>query len=167
MPAPLFFSKMILTPRYFVHPQTRIAGIDTTSAGRPSLASERILNDVLGYIKIYEPKFLIQLFGTEDAAEIEKRPDILRMLANPDEGTSVIAKYVYFYYARDHITFNTMAGDKILNGDDSRTVSGQMRLVNLWNEMVDECFAIIKTAGDSITPDWQGDIFYKINIFNL
>lgn len=160
---------MILDERYFSHPRTYIAGIETRSDGVPAGNAPKLIADIRAYIDQYEPRFLRMLLG--DCARIPPEVFAKRLrplLAQPDRGTSVIAKYVYFYYARDHATFNTVAGEKIKNTEESSRASAAARLVRLWNDMVDECYEIIRSVpGIEIHPDMEAEIFYKINLFNL
>ena len=108
------------------------------------------------------------LLGSDVADNIEDYPDIVSMLAQPDKGTSVIAKYVYFYYSRDHMTFNTVAGEKLKNTENRTRTSPTHRLVRVWNDMVDECREIIRIVDDvKLCPDFYAEIFEPINTYNL
>ena len=108
------------------------------------------------------------LLGPEVADHLKDYPELLPLLAQPDKGTSVIAKYIYFYYSRDHMTFNTVAGEKLKNTENSTRTSPTHRLVRLWNDMVDECRYIVTCIEDvEICPDFNAEIFEKINAFNL
>lgn len=159
---------MIIDERYFSYPATRIPGIDTKSDGMPSGQAARIISDINAYIARYEPLFLRSLLGEEVARNICDYPDILPLLAQPDAGTSVIAKYVFFRYSRDNMSFNTPAGEKLKTTENSRGVSPNARLVILWNDMVDECRDIVHKIEDvEICPDFESNIFEKINAFNL
>lgn len=159
---------MLINAQYFTHPDTRIAGIDTESDGKPAGPAPQLIADITSYIQQYEPVFLEMLLGREAARNIDKYPDIKALLVQPDKGTSVIAKYVYFMYARDHVSFNTVAGEKIKRTPESSSVLPNSRLVMLWNDMVDECWHIISTIkGSVICPVFCSDIFEKINGFNL
>lgn len=160
---------MILDERYFSHPRTYIAGIETRSDGVPAGNAPKLIADIRAYIDRYEPRFLRMLLGDCALMHAEGLPKRLRhLLAQPDRGTSVIAEYVYFHYARDHMTFNTVAGEKLKNTEDSSRASAAARLVRLWNDMVDECHEILRSARDiEIRPDMEAEIFHKINTFNL
>lgn len=159
---------MLIDERYFTYPETYIAGIETKSDGKPAGPAPKIISDIQAYIGKYEPKFLRMLLGAEVADRLKDHPGLLPMLAQPDKGTSVIAKYVYFYYSRDHMTFNTVAGEKLKNTENSTRTSPTHRLVQLWNDMVDECREIIHGIDDvELCPDFDAEIFEKINVFNL
>lgn len=179
---------MLLTPRYFDNPMTRIAGIETKTDCRPSPTAERILRDLTAYIKRYEPEFLRMLLGPYVTDNINKYEDIHTLLANPETGESAIAKYVYFHYSRDNATFNTVAGEKLKTTENSRNVSASARLVRVWNEMVDDCGRILseiekmkqyeimplslnaqppKYSLREVRPDFNADIFKRINIYGL
>lgn len=169
---------MLINERYFSHPQTRIAGIDTRSDGRPTPTAERIIRDINAFIEVLEPRFLTMLLGPDAAAQLESPAsdeaiEALRArLANPETGTSVIAKYVYFYYSRENMTFNTVAGEKLKLTDNSRAVMPTVRLVRVWNDMVDECRELIRALIRErqcvhILPNFNSEIFEKINPYNL
>lgn len=176
---------MLINERYFSHPKTRIAGIDTRSDGKLTPTAERIIRDINAFVEVYEPRFLRMFLGPDAAAMVEscqpheatKTAEALEslraLLADPGQGTSVIAKYVYFYYSRENITFNTMAGEKLKITENSRAVTPTVRLVHLWNEMVDECREIVNTLNRErrydlpIFPDFDAEIFEKINVYNL
>lgn len=166
---PCPFIAMILDERYFSHPRTYIAGIETRSDGVPAGNAPKLIADIRAYIDRYEPRFLRMLLGDYALMPAESFPQDLRsLLAQPDRGTSVIAKYVYFYYARDHMTFNTVAGEKLKNTEESSRASASARLVRLWNDMVDECYEILRSVPClDIRPHMGAEIFYKINLFNL
>ena len=143
---------MILDERYFTYPETYIAGIETKSDGKPAGPAPKIISDIQAYIAKYEPRFL----------------RIVALLAQPDKGTSVIAKYIYFYYSRDHMTFNTVAGEKLKNTESSTRTSPTHRLVRVWNDMVDECREIIRIVDNvKLCPDFYAEIFEPINTYNL
>lgn len=159
---------MIIDERYFTYPETYIAGIETKSDGKPAGPAPKIISDIQAYIAKYEPRFLRMLLGSDVADNIEDYPVIVALLAQSDKGTSVIAKYVYFYYLRDHMTFNTVAGEKLKNTEKSTRTSPTHRLVRVWNDMVDECRQIIHSIDDvELSPDFYAEIFEPINIYNL
>ena len=159
---------MILDERYFTYPETYIAGIETKSDGKPAGKAPQIISDIQAYIAKYEPRFLRMLLGPDVAGNIEDYPAIVALLAQPDEGTSVIAKYVYFYYSRDHMTFNTVAGEKLKNTESSSRTSPTHRLVHVWNDMVAEGLEIINSIDDvELAPDLRADIFQPINVHNI
>lgn len=159
---------MLIDERYFTYPETYIAGIETKSDGKPAGPALKIISDIQAYIAKYEPRFLRMLLGSDVADNIEDYPAIITLLAQPDKGTSVIAKYVYFYYSRDHMTFNTVAGEKLKNTENSTRTSPTHRLVRIWNDMVDECWHIIHSIDKvELCPDFHAEIFEKINTFNL
>lgn len=159
---------MLIDERYFTYPETYIAGIETKSDGKPAGPALKIISDIQAYIAKYEPRFLRMLLGSDVADNIEDYPAIIALLAQPDKGTSVIAKYVYFYYSRDHMTFNTVAGEKLKNTENSTRTSPTHRLVRVWNDMVDECWHIIHSIDKvELCPDFHAEIFEKINTFNL
>ena len=159
---------MIIDERYFTYPETYVAGIDTMSSGQLSPTAQKIIAEVNTYIRKYEPRFLRALLGPEVAQTIDQYPELKKRLANPKEGTSVIAKYVYFMYSRDKSTFNTMAGEKVKNTENSTRVSAAQRLARVWNDMSDECWDIINTTENvELAPNMGDDIFCRVNIFNL
>lgn len=159
---------MLIDERYFTHPETYVAGIEVQSDGRPAGNAPKIIGDLKAYTARYEPELLCKLLGEEVAARVEDYPSLLPLLVQPERGTSVIAKYVYFHYARDRMTFNTAAGEKLVKTENSTRTSPVHRLVRLWNDMVDECRAIACRAADAeIRPDFEAEIFEKINVFNL
>lgn len=160
---------MIIDERYFTYPTTYIAGIETVDAnGRPAGMAPKIINDIKAYIARLEPLFLKQLLGDKISKNACNYPKLMPLLVQPDHGTSVIAKYVYFFYSRDHASFNTVSGEKIKTTDSSRPASVSFRLAQTWNEMVDECWNIVKMADDiDIKPRYESEIFEKINVFNL
>ena len=166
----------------------RIAGIETKTDCRPSPTAERILRDLTAYIERYEPMFIRMLLGPYVAANIDKYENIHTLLANPETGDSAIAKYVYFHYSRDNATFNTVAGEKLKTTESSRNVSSSARLVRVWNDMVNDCGRIISEIENmkqyeimqlslnaqpqqyslrEVRPDFDADIFKKINIYGL
>lgn len=159
---------MIIDERYFTNPETYIAGIEIQSDGKTSGKAARIISDIRAYIAKYEPRFLRMLLGKDIADNIEDHPDIVALLAQPDKGTSVIAKYVYFYYSRDHMTFNTVAGEKVKNTENSSRATAGPRLVRVWNDMVGENWQILRSVEDvELSPDIRADIFEPINDFNI
>lgn len=159
---------MLIDERYFTYPETYVAGIETKSDGKPAGNAPKLISDLRAYTAKYEPKFLRMLLGPEVADHLKDYPELLPLLAQPDKGTSVIAKYIYFYYSRDHMTFNTVAGEKLKNTENSTRTSPTHRLVRLWNDMVDECRYIVTCIEDvEICPDFNAEIFEKINAFNL
>lgn len=159
---------MIIDERYFTYPETYIAGIETKSDGVPAGNAPKIIGEINAYIRKYEPRFLRELLGREVADNIDKYPEIRKLLANETDGTSVIAKYVYFMYTRDNVTFNTVAGEKLKNTENSTRTFPVQRLVHVWNDMVDECWGIINSVdGVEIHPNLQAGIFDKINVFGL
>lgn len=162
------YATMLIDYRYFIHPKTRIAGIDTTKDGKPTDAAERIINDITAYIKKYEPRYLRMLLGPQYQAILDADKTIKAMLVDPNTGTSVIADYVYFYYLRDFSTANTMAGEKIKIADNSERSTAAFRLVTLWNEMVRESICIVKSiTHPDVKPDYDMDIFNPINPYGL
>lgn len=159
---------MLIDERYFTYPETYIAGIETKSDGKPAGPAPKIISDIQAYIAKYEPKFLRMLLGAEVADRLKDYPELLPLLVQADNGTSVIAKYIYFYYSRDHMTFNTVAGEKLKNTENSTRISPTHRLVRVWNDMVDECWHIIHSIDKvELCPDFNAEIFEKINAFNL
>lgn len=159
---------MIIDERYFTYPETYIAGIETKSDGVPAGNAPKIIGEINAYIRKYEPRFLRDLLGRDVAENIDKYPKIRKLLANETEGTSVIAKYVYFMYTRDNVTFNTVAGEKLKNTENSTRTFPVQRLVRVWNDMVDECRSIVNSVEDAeIHPNLQSGIFDKINVYGL
>lgn len=159
---------MLIDERYFTHPETYVSGIETKSDGKPAGPAPKIISDIQAYIAKYEPKFLRMLLGAEVADHLKDYPELLPLLVQPDRGTSVIAKYIYFYYSRDHMTFNTVAGEKLKNTENSTRTSPTHRLVRIWNDMVDECWHIIHSIDKvELCPDFHAEIFEPINTFNL
>lgn len=159
---------MILDDRYFTYPETYIAGIEIKSGGVPSANAQKVINEVNTYIRRYEPRFLRALLGADVADNIDQYPGLKKLLADEKEGTSVIAKYVYFMYSRDKATFNTVAGEKLKNTESSTRVSAAQRLSRVWNDMSDECWRIVNTVEDvELAPDFGDDIFCRVNVFNL
>ncbi len=159
---------MLIDETYFMRPETYIAGIEINSNGRPAGLAPKLIADINAYIERLEPRFLRMLLGEEVAARVEDYPSILGLLRQPRHSRSVIAKYVYFYYSRDHATFNTVAGEKLKNIDMSTRTSPAPRLVALWNDMVAECWDIVNSIEDvEICPCFDADIFEQINIFNV
>lgn len=159
---------MLIDERYFTYPETYVAGIETKSDGKPAGNAPKIIGDIQAYIAKYEPRFLRMLLGKDVADNIKDYPAIVALLAQPDKGTSVIAKYVYFYYSRDHMTFNTVAGEKLKNTESSTRTSPTHRLVRVWNDMADECWQIIHIIDDvELSPDLGAEIFIPINAYNL
>lgn len=159
---------MIIDERYFTYPETYIAGIETKSDGVPAGNAPKIIGEINAYIRKYEPRFLRDLLGIEVAGSIDKYPKIRKLLANETEGASVIAKYVYFMYSRDKMTFNTVAGEKLKNTENSTRTSPVQRLVRVWNDMVDECWSIVNSIEDvEVHPNFRASIFDKINVFGL
>lgn len=159
---------MLIDERYFTYPETYIAGIETKSDGKPAGPAPKIISDIQAYIAKYELRFLRMLLGAEVADRLKEYPELLPLLVQADNGTSVIAKYIYFYYSRDHMTFNTVAGEKLKNTENSTRTSPTHRLVRVWNDMVDECWHIIHSIDKvELCPDFHAEIFEKINAFNL
>lgn len=159
---------MLIDEKYFTHPDTYVAGIEVQSDGRPAGNAPKIISDLRAYTARYEPQFLRMLLGPDVAGRIGEYPELLPLLVQPDAGTSVIAKYIYFYYSRDHMTFNTVAGEKIPRTENSTRTSPAHRLVRLWNDMADECRSIVcRIDNVEIRPDFEAEIFEKINLFNL
>lgn len=177
----------LLTPIYFSRsPLTHIAGLETKTDCHPTPVSERIMRDLTTYIERYEPQFLRMLLGPYVAVNIDKYETIHDLLVDPETSNSPIAKYVYFHYMRHHVTFNTIAGEKLKNTESSRNVSSSGRLVEVWNEMVNDCGRILSEIEEmkrcevltddsgklpyslrEIRPDFDADIFHKINIYGL
>lgn len=159
---------MLIDYRYFIHPKTRIAGIDTVRDGKPTETAERIINDITAYIATYEPRFLRMLLGVNYESVIANNKHIKSLLIDPNRGTSIIADYVYFYYMRDFSTFNTIAGEKYKVADNSERASANHRLITLWNDMVEKCTDIVKDIStESIHPELYSEIFCPINIESL
>lgn len=159
---------MLIDEKYFTHPDTYVAGIEVQSDCRPAGNAPKIISDLQAYTAKYEPKFLRMLLGTEVADHLKDHPELSPLLVQPDKGTSVIAKYIYFYYSRDRMTFNTVAGEKLKNTENSTRTSPTHRLVRVWNDMVDECWHIIHSVDKiELCPDFHAEIFEKINAFNL
>lgn len=159
---------MLIDERYFTHPETYVAGIETKSDGKPAGNAPKLISDLHAYTAKYEPRFLRMLLGAEVADRLKDYPELWPLLVQPDKGTSVIAKYIYFYYSRDRMTFNTVAGEKLKNTENSIRTSPTHRLVRVWNDMVDECRHIVTSIEDvEICPDFSAEIFEKINVFNL
>lgn len=159
---------MIINEEYFKADPTHIAGIEVKSDGVPAGNAPRLIADINGYIARLEPIFLRMLVGQEVADNIEQYPTLVAKLANADTGQSVIAKYVYFYYMRDHATFNTIAGERVKTVEQSRQATPRVRLVQLWNLMVAETHAFVAgVEGVDIAPDYGSEIFEPINVFNL
>lgn len=153
---------MLLDYTHFTNYPTYIAGIDTMSGDEPTIAAKRIAEEVTRYIEELEPQFLRQILGDEMVENTEMSTEIAASL------TPIAAKYVYFFYERDHTTFNTIAGDKVKITDQSRIASPQHRLVELWNNMVHDCRRFVEAhANNNISPDLCADIFKPVNIFNL
>lgn len=159
---------MIIDERYFTNPETFVAGIDVMSSGQPTVNAQKIMTEIKAYIRKFEPRFLRALLGNDVANNIDQYPTLKKRLANPKDGTSVIAKYVYFMYSRDKVTFNTIAGEKVKNTENSTRVSAAQRLARVWNDMSDECWDIINTTEDvELAPNMGDDIFCRVNVFNL
>ena len=171
MCSPLFPQKeerMLISYHNFKESRTRIAGIDALRDGCPTESAQRIINDVEDYISTYEPRFLRKLLGPNHAVIVNRNKDLREMLINSAGGYSVVAAYIYFFYERDHATANTLAGEKVFVSDATLQISANSRLCRLWNDMVEECRYIAQYASDSdVSPDWDADIFHKINTFNL
>lgn len=151
---------MLLDNTYFEKYPTYIAGIDTKSDNEPTAAAESIIAEVNAYIDELEQKFLCLILGAEAAKNTTKESEFAPELA------PIAAKYVYFFYERDHVTANTMAGEKVKITDSSRVASSQQRLVEVWNSMVDDCRNFVATH-NGIAPDLCSDIFNFVNSFNL
>ena len=168
LPSIAIKEKMILSYHNFKESRTRIAGIDALRDGCHTESAQRIINDIEDYIAIYEPRFLRKLLGLNYQKVIANNKDLEDMLINSKGGYSVIAAYVYFFYMRDHATVNTQAGEKVFVSENTVNASANARLATLWNDMVDECRFIAKNIGDrAVAPDWDAEIFHKINTFNL
>ena len=159
---------MLIDEKYFTYPDTYVAGIEVQSDCRPARSAQKIISDLQAYAAKYEPLFLRMLLGADIAGTLKDYPGLLPLLVQPDKGTSVIAKYIYFYYSRDHMTFNTVAGEKLKNTENSTRTSPTHRLVRVWNDMVDECWHIVHSVENvELCPDFRAEIFEKINVFNI
>lgn len=148
----------------FTNAFTRIEGIDAKGTNNENTTHAKSLQaNVQDYINKYEPIFLKALFGAEIAKTAESNKDIAKLFeAKP----SAIAIYIYCHYLRDTATSATLAGEKLKNADYSSNVSPKLRIVRLWNMMVDD----VRQLADKIegaAPDCKSSIFEYMNQFGL
>ena len=172
---------MIIDKTFFIG-EIAIAGIENTLDGAP-------LN--LDYfIEKYEPEFLHELLG-EDLfndfkaglliAPIPSKWTDLKARLEKAFGTNFpkdhcpIAKFVYHQYWIDKVTQASPIGEVVANSENSIRVSSDVRLVTVWNSMVDDNYEIARwlTSYPEIYSyewqlnNWHKTIFKKKNRFNL
>ena len=126
------------------------------------------------YIRTFEPKFLQLLFGVDFYSlflqglenDEQRMIDIKNMLIDETLNKSVIANYVFFYYAKvkKDVVFGVKdeAGNYSLNGVDTS--------VNVWNEMAEKSFEIFEFLKDNsdVYPEFtQRFMLGYINIFGI
>ena len=83
----------------------------------------------------YQKEYLKQMFGTY-FLEHEMTDTFKELLIDDELKTSPIANFVYFYWQRNNATFQTNAGVKTLNVQNTQTVSPAEKMVSAWNQMV-------------------------------
>lgn len=159
---------MIIDHTYFAQDPIYISGITNVKDDGPTPLAQSLIDSVTTYISIYEPRFLRLLLGADMAATAESDPDIVALLRDETSKQSPIANYVYFYWLRTHLTIGTPAGEKVQRGEYSDMANPRLRAVELWNNMVDKCCAILPILiGKGAKPDCSSAIFEHINPYNL
>lgn len=145
------------------------------------------------YINKYEPIFLEGILGRElyklfyawlDAQVPGDRFDLilrgaeftygsprnwegLKVQVNtaPDKFRSIIANYVYCQWMRDKITESTGSGEKILEGQNSISVSVNEKLVTVWNEMATSCRDLVRfLESDSVAYPEFNRLYIKYGL---
>lgn len=159
---------MILTADYFTKEPIRINGIDALTFDGASDSANEIKNDIESYIAIYEPEFLRAVLGDTYEAILQDDEALKSELFNATDNVSPCASFVYYKYWSEQMAVNTMLGDKVISSTGSTAVVNITKLVNVWNRMSDEVKRILlETDNASIVPNFEHDIFYKINTVGL
>lgn len=117
----------------------------------PEIGTEEEVNtatqrELQVFIDKYEPMYLFQFFGNEEAVaelyEYFKLPDELQSDKNKNNLIkslkSIIPNFIAFYWFRNETVQNTGIGGVIPQGQNSKMTNNFDRSVNVFNEMVDE-----------------------------
>lgn len=159
---------MILTADYFTKEPIRINGIDALTFDGASDSANEIKNDIESYIAIYEPEFLRAVLGDTYKAILQDDEALKSELFNAIDNVSPCASFVYYKYWSEQMAVNTMSGDEVIISTGSTAVVNITKLVNVWNRMSDEVKRILlETDNTSVSPNFEHDIFYKLNTVGL
>lgn len=159
---------MILTADYFTKEPIRINGIDALTFDGASESANEIKNDVESYIAIYEPEFLRTVLGANYDAILQDDEALKDELFNATDNISPCASFVYYKYWSEQMAINTMSGDKVISANGSTATENVTKLVNVWNRMVTDIKQILlETDNTNVSPNFEHDIFYKLNTVGL
>ena len=130
------------------------------------------LNDLESYIDEYVPQLLRSVLGVELFADFEANQPLEPKWANLLNGVeygdgfkwlgllkvngiskrSLLANYVFFFWLKDKISQNTGLGAKVSGVENTNSVSSVNKLVEVWNEFVNEYGG---------TCSYFPDVYYK------
>ena len=112
----------------------------------------------------YQKEYLKQMFGTY-FLEHEMTDTFKNLLIDDELKTSPIANFVYYYWQRNNATFQTNAGVKTLNVQNTISVSPAEKMVSAWNQMVTWNEEIHSSLYDLETDefDYLNDIYPYID----
>lgn len=155
----------IIGPSYF-HGEIHISSTEDLA----------VAEDLQGLIDKYEPKILRELFGKtmyrefideiDGGSPAQKWTDLLEgvedewMGLTNDRELSLIANYVYYFWARKENTQTVGIGTVKVKAENAVKVAPVEKYVRAWNEMVDWICALHEYIMDHIAdyPDyaWKG-----------
>lgn len=146
---------MLIDSTYFVG-ELNIANTDTVP----------VQENLQLFINKYEPKFLKMLLGNTlyneyligitpvpvdpptDPVTFEPIPqkwlDLQDQLRNITTKVSPIANYIYFFFVRDAVLYNSGTGVQQAEGENSIRGNSQIKTVRAWNEINELSFEIYK-----------------------
>jgi len=155
-------------------------------------------SDLTAYITKYEKEILMQLLGYELATLVlaynvstspQRIKDIVEGkeydvngytvkwngLKNTDK-VSLIAYYVFYWWARNNATFTGTVGEMKSTGENAVNAPLTQRLSNAWSQLVDlsqsynypyHSLLAFLTENESDYPEWEFTMLGNVNGFDL
>lgn len=106
-----------------------------------------------------EPELLTLLLGAELYSDLKAGTGDIWVSLKDQVKKSIIC-YVYWWYRRDNVTQNTGTGEVISSNANSTVISPIQKMVDRWNEMVDNNRVVVKFIQDN--PIDYG-VYYQVN----
>ena len=151
---------MIFTDEtYYEYEPVKINGLDTSNGISDKVGSFKLL-DIQRSIKIHERTYMEMLLGKDvanefyadfkDNPETTKWNDLISQLRDKDLKRSPLANFVYCEFKRDHYIESGDNGDFIPKADNMQIVSPEKKIINAWNDMVNQNEKICQWIVDNI-----------------
>ena len=151
---------MIFTDEtYYEYEPVKITGLDTSNGISEEVGSFKLL-ELQRAIKIHERTYMQMLLGKDVADEFyvdfkadpetKKWDDLVSQLRDTDLKRSPLANFVYCEFKREHYIESGDNGDFVAKADNMQIVSPEHKIINAWNDMVNQNEKVCKWIFDNL-----------------